>query len=265
MVQVNDRDNDLLYSVATALFTRLKQIREAREAPPELGDSAMALLRDFRLQTKLSLPGFRPPSAQSAVRPPDFRARKIFVFEFASVIDKLWELDSGSGDEQASSASDGDDGVKDAFLDHVGEGGVDAAAGANERTGTLSQCELCCNSSCRIRDSKTCQFRQQPLRDAHNQSVARQLCEQLRQPAHEYRPFIAGALHNTTPTDGTSTYEFIPDVERQQLYDNSFRIRSLQLVRGLRNIHRKHIFGRRSSEWHPRCRDSVHQEHRPVR
>ena len=117
MVQVNDRDNDLLYIVATALFTRLKQIREAREAPPELGDSAMALLRDFRLQTKLSLPGFRPPSAQSAVRPPDFRARKIFVFEFASVIDKLWELDSGSGDEQASSASDGDDGVKDAFLD----------------------------------------------------------------------------------------------------------------------------------------------------
>jgi len=73
MVQVNDRDNDLLYIVATALFTRLKQIREA---PPELEDSAMALLRDF-LQTKLALAGFRrPPSAQSAVLPPDFLSRK---------------------------------------------------------------------------------------------------------------------------------------------------------------------------------------------
>ena len=71
-------------------------------------------------------------------------------------------------------------------------------------------------------------------------TVARQLCEQetqtLRQPAHEYQPFIAGALHPKTPT--VSTYDFIPDLERQQLYDNSFRIRSLQLVRGLRVIHR---------------------------
>ena len=160
MVQVNDRDNDLLYIVATALFTRLKQIREA---PPELGDSAMALLRDF-LQTKLALAGFRrSPSAQSAVRPPDFLSHKSLVFELASLIDKLRELDSGSGDEQASSASHGDDGVEDAFFDHVGEGGVEAAAGANERTGTLSQCESCCSSTCRIRDSKTCRFRKWQL------------------------------------------------------------------------------------------------------
>ena len=88
-------------------------------------------------------------------------------------------------------------------------------------------------------------FSNNNLCDAHNLLVARQRCEQvtqtLRQPAHEYQPFIAGALHPRTPTTD-STYDFIPDLERQQLYDNSFRIRSLQLVRGLRVIHRKNTF-----------------------
>ena len=65
-------------------------------------------------------------------------------------------------------------------------------------------------------------FSNNNLCDAHNLLVARQLCEQvtqtLRQPAHEYQPFIAGVLHPKTPT--VSTYDFIPDLERQQLYDN---------------------------------------------
>jgi hypothetical protein len=160
MVDVNNKDNDLLYMVATALLTPSNRFG-SRSQSSEILDSAVALLRNFH-QPNLSFR--RPPSfAQSAVRPPDFHSRKIMLFELASLIDTLWELDSGSGDEQASSASDGENGVEDVFFDHIGEGGVEAATGANERTGTLSQCESCFSSSCRIRDSKTCRFRQWQL------------------------------------------------------------------------------------------------------